>query len=106
MNYTVKIAKSAESDILRSLEWGIRNWGVTEAKGWATQVRRRIKEQLSRFPLGCPLAPDRDLEEPDVRHLIIGRYRVLFEIEGTLVRVLHLRGPHYEPIIYQSKEEL
>ncbi len=43
MKYTVKIAKSAESDILTSLEWGIRNWGVAEARRWAVQIRKDLK---------------------------------------------------------------
>lgn len=29
--------------------------------------------------------------------MIIGRYRVLFEIEGKLVRVMHLRGSYLGP---------
>ena len=41
--------------------------------------------------MSCPLAPDRDLSEPDIRQLIIGRYRVLFEIIESRVRVLNVR---------------
>ena len=95
MKYTVKITKSAEAEILTSFRWGVRNWGVDEAKKWATDLRRSIKERLSHFPDGCPLAPDRDLDEDDVRHLIVGRYRVLFEIEENLVRVLRVRGAYF-----------
>jgi plasmid stabilization system protein ParE len=96
MKYTVKITKSGEADILTSFRWGVRNWGVGQAKKWATDLRRSIKEQLSHFPNGCPLAPDRDLDANDVRHLIVGRYRVLFEIEGNMVRVLRVRGAYFE----------
>ena len=76
---------------------GVRNWGVRRAKEWAIQLRTRFKEQLSQFPLSCPLAPDQDIREPDVRHLIVGRYRVLYEIENSLVRILHVRGPFVPP---------
>lgn len=97
MKYKVKTTASAEADILRSFEWGSQNWGALTAKRWAIQLRKRFKEQLSQFPLSCPLAPDQDIREPDVRHLIVDRYRVLYEIDGSLVRVLHVRGPFVPP---------
>ena len=93
MKYRVRITSSAEADILRSFEWGVQNWGAPMAKQWAIQLRKRFKEQLSQFPLSCPLAPDQDVNEPDTRQLIVGRYRVIYEIEGLAVRILHVRGP-------------
>ena len=96
MKYTVKITRSAQADILTSFRWGVRNLGLGQAKKWVTEIRRSIKEQLSHFPKGCPLAPDRDLDADDVRHLIVGRYRVLFEIEGNTVRVLRVRGAYFQ----------
>lgn len=97
MKYKVRTTDSSEADILRLFEWGVKNWGVRMAKQWAIQLRKKFKEQLSQFPLSCPLAPDQDIREPDVRHLIVGRYRVLYEIEGALVRILHVRGPFAPP---------
>ncbi len=97
MKYKVKTTKSAEADILRSFEWGVKNWGVPAAKRWAIQLRKRFSKQLSSFPFGCPLAPDQDAAEKDVRYLIVESYRVLYEIEGSLVRILHVRGPFVPP---------
>lgn len=96
MKYKVKMTKAAEADILTSFQWGVRNWGLDQAKKWVTNIRRAIKQRLSLFPNGCPLAPDRDLQEDEVRHLIVGRYRVLFEVEGRLVRVLRVRGAYFD----------
>jgi plasmid stabilization system protein ParE len=96
MKYEVKITRSAEADILTSFEWGVRNWGVKKAKSWAIELRRSIKERLSTFPESCPLAPDKDLGQSDVRHLVMDRYRVLFEVERSTVRVLAVRGAHFE----------
>ena len=93
MKYRVKTTASAEADILRSFEWGVQNRGAPMAKQWAIRLRRKFKERLSRFPLSCPLAPDRDISEPDARQLIVDRYRVIYEIEGPIVRILHVRGP-------------
>ena len=104
MKYKVKLTKSAETDILSSFEWGIRNWGVDGAKTWAIKLRRVIKQRLSQSPLSYPLAPDRDLSQPDVRHLLHGRYRVLFEIDGSTVRVLYVRGPYVETIPEGNQE--
>ena len=104
MKYKVRLTKSAQTDILSSFEWGVRNWGVNGAKAWAIKLRRVIAQRLSQAPLSCPLARDRDLNEPDVRHLIHGRYRVLFEIDGSVVRVLYVRGP-YIGTIPEGNEE-
>ncbi|KXJ98288.1 MAG: Plasmid stabilization system protein [Acidobacteria bacterium OLB17] len=90
--YRVTITMSAKSDITDSFVWGCREWGVAAAKEWATELRRAIKRRLTHHPLSCPLAPDRDLSEPEVRQLIIGRYRVLFEVVGDRSRVLTVRG--------------
>lgn len=90
--YRVTITRSAQSDITESFVWGCREWGVAAAKQWAAELRRTIKLRLTNHPLSCPLAPDRDLSEPDVRQLIVGRYRVLFEVVGNRSRVLSVRG--------------
>ena len=96
MKYKVLITRSAEADILTSFEWGVRNWGIKKAKSWAIELRRTIKERLTTFPEGCPIAPDKDLDQSEVRHLVMDRYRVLFEIESSTVRVLAVRGAYFE----------
>lgn len=90
--YSVTITRSAQADIINSFVWGCREWGRGAANRWAAELRSTIKQRLSSHPMSCPLAPDRDLSEPDIRQLIIGRYRVLFEIVETGVRVLNVRG--------------
>src|SRR5687768_12650601 len=91
--YRVTITRSAQSDIADSFVWGCREWGAAPAKEWAAELRRTIKRRLTHHPLSCPLAPDRDLSEPDVRQLIVGRNRVPFEVVGDRSRVLSVRGP-------------
>ena len=102
MKYAVKITRSAEADILTSFRWGVRNWGVQQAKYWTSELRRSIKDKLSHFPNACGLAPDRDIDAEEVRHLIVGRYRVLFEVDGDVVRVLRDRGSHFD----EDREDL
>lgn len=76
---------------------GVQNWGAPMAKRLTIQLRKRFKEQLSRFPLSCPLAPDQDINKPDARQFIVDRYRVRYEIEGLLVRILQVRCPFVPP---------
>ncbi|MFN6962889.1 MAG: type II toxin-antitoxin system RelE/ParE family toxin [Pyrinomonadaceae bacterium] len=97
MKYKVTIALSAEADILASFEWGVRNWGVTKARSWAIALRRVIKDRLAQHPKSCPLAPDLNFDRREVRHLVMDRCRVLFEIDRRTVRVLAVRGPFHEP---------
>lgn len=92
MKFKVKIASSAEADILESFDWGVRNWGVSRARSWAVELRRTVRDRLSQYPESCPLAPDTDPGLLGVCHLVMDRYRVLFEIEGRTVRVLAVRG--------------
>jgi len=91
-----KVSYTAEFvfDFNDSFDWGLANWGESLAQKWADQVEDRIAEVLGRSPKGCPIAPEsEDMDDSEIRHLIIGRYRVLFTIEQDEVTVVHLRGP-------------
>lgn len=90
--YSVTITRSAQADIINSFIWGCHEWGRSTADRWAAELRSTIKRRLSIHPMSYPLAPDRDLSEPDIRQLIVGRYRILFEIVGSKIRVLNVRG--------------
>jgi plasmid stabilization system protein ParE len=50
---------------------------------------------LETFPGRCPLAPECDALEHKIRQLLYGRrrhaYRILFDISGKTVRILHIR---------------
>jgi len=105
MKYKVKTTANAETDILRSFEWGVHHWGVAMARRWATQIRKSFKERLSTSPLGYPLAPDQDIGTGEVRHLIVSRYRVLFEVGDKVVHVLHVRGPYVPPDLSDKGED-
>lgn len=91
--FTVRLNAEAENDILNSYDWGVRNWGEAAAERWIRQVYEAIFERLSVFPNRFPIAPDADLPEREIRHMILDRYRVLFEIRNSEVVILHFRGP-------------
>lgn len=92
--FTVRLNADAEDDILDSYEWGLRNWGEEAAEKWIRGIYGEIFERLSTFPERCPIAQDADVPAREVRTLLIGRYRILFEIRGSEVIILHVRGAY------------
>jgi hypothetical protein len=49
------------------------------------------------LPLASPLAPESEQLGVSIRHLIVGRYRVLFTVRGITVTILHVSGPYSDP---------
>ena len=96
--YKVILHPDAELDIESSFKWGCRAWGKENAKLWVRKLRRAVRKQLTSLPLACPLAPESEQLGVSIRHLIIGRYRVLFTVRGRTVTILYVRGPYIGPI--------
>jgi plasmid stabilization system protein ParE len=94
--YKVILHPDAESDIESSFKWGCRAWGKN-AKLWVRKLRRTVRKQLTSMPLTCPLAPESEQLSVSIRHLIVGRYRVLFMVRGLTVTILHVSGPYTDP---------
>ncbi len=89
--YNVTLMPSVLSDIGESYKWGVKQWGVKRAKQWARDIRKAALS-LSTFPERHPIAPENDPFEEEIRHLVIGRYRLLYNIEDKTVYVLHCIG--------------
>ncbi len=92
--YAVIIEDSAQADIQRSYNWGRRVWGREQAQKWGRDLRHAILKQLTVIPTGFRLAAENDKFEEDIRQLVLGRYRVLFTIQGRTIHVLHVRGAY------------
>ena len=92
--YSIVLHSDAEADITSSYKWGRQVWGDQQAKTWARDLQRAIKERLTSQPLSCPLAPESEDLGSAVRQLIVQRYRVLFIVEKKTVTILHIRGPY------------
>jgi len=90
--YRVEFSDDAKRDISRSYEWGRDNWGASAARQWYRKLQAQTRETLAHFPLSQPIAPESEDVTGEIRHMIFGRYRILFEILGNTVRVLHVRG--------------
>ena len=81
-------------NVRESYDWGCRAWGKKEAQRWVRQLREAVSSQLALIPKGFALAPEDDEFSEEIRHMIVGRYRVLFTIRGRKVHVLHVRGSY------------
>lgn len=92
--YDVEFSDVAESELIESIIWGLGFWGEEATFRWAREFRDKVENQLSRFPSAQPLCPESVFDDYEVRNLIIGRYRVLFEVNGKTVNILHLKGPY------------
>ena len=90
--FRVEFTDEATSEIAQSYEWGRQEWGTAAALRWYRKLRPQTCDILSHFPLSQPVAPKNDDFSGEIRPMIFGRYRVLFEIDGRVVRVLYVRG--------------
>jgi plasmid stabilization system protein ParE len=97
--YKVVINADAENDIRDSYEWGVQNWEMSAADKWIRHLYTAIFTRLTEFPKSCPIAPESVDVEREVRQLLIARYRILFEIRGNEVIVLHVRGPYVAELL-------
>lgn len=92
--YSVKFSEDAIAELAASIQWGCETWGEEKAWAWYADTRNSIRQLLSSFPLSQPIAPDNDQYEVEIRQMLVGRYRVLFNVTKTVVTVLHVRGPY------------
>jgi|SRR5215469_13168214 len=90
--YRVVIEQPAQVDIERSYQWGVKHWGKAQASDWARQLRQACRH-LPTPPSRHPVAPENEEFSETIRHMIAGRYRVLFTIRSNNFHVLHVRGP-------------
>src|SRR5688500_6500872 len=94
--YKVILHPDAESDIESSFKWGRRTWGEENAKLWVRKLRQTFRKRLTLMPLACSIAPESEQLGVPIRHLIVGRYRVLFTVRSGTVTILHVRGPYID----------
>lgn len=87
--YHLLVKPSAEQDIVERYQQ-IKEASEQNALKWYLAIMDSI-ESLSQLAVLCPIAPESDYIEVEIRHLVIGDYRVLFYIESDNVHILHIR---------------
>lgn len=98
----VEITALADAD-LETIYRRIHTDSPARAAAW----RRGLLEAaqaLEQFPQRCPHAPESGAEL-DIRHLIYGRYRVLFTITLDTVYILHIRHGARQRLQPEANEE-
>lgn len=89
MSFNVVVEKEAEEDMKEAAHW-IAQYSPDKAALWYFDATEAI-ESLENFPARCPLAPESKKFGAEIRHLIFGKYRILFIIEDETVYVLRMR---------------
>jgi len=92
----VNIKLSAVNDI-ESRFLQIHEESPLNAENWYLDIIQCI-ESLDLLAMRCPLAPEDEFLNLGIRHLIVGRYRVLFIINDSTdsVDILHVRHTRHE----------
>jgi len=76
-------AQAAAAYIAAAAPWNAQRWYDKLLK--ATQT-------LAVFPNRCPKAPEATtLNDPRLRQLIFGNYRIIFLVEDDIVHIIHVR---------------
>lgn len=86
--YRVEITRTAENDARETYDY-IRRDNKAAAIKWLGEIERQI-ETLANFPVRCPVIPEASELGREYRHLIHGRYRTVFRIEGMRVIILRI----------------
>lgn len=91
MRYEVVVQPAAEAELEECYRY-IWKDAPERAARWRRLVISKALS-LERFPTRCPLAPENGAFGYEVRHLIVGVYRLLFTIDhgARKVHILHVR---------------
>ena len=88
--YRVRITAAAQRDV-KSIHDYIAESAPRTADKWIGELDRQI-QTLEQFPTRCAVIPEATELGRQYRHLIYGRYRTIFRVEGRvvwIVRVIH-----------------
>jgi plasmid stabilization system protein ParE len=93
MKYPVDVTDLADGEAEKAYLWMLERSPEGAARWWNGLEAAILS--LEEMPARCPLAPENDDFEEEIRELLYGkrqhRYRVLFTIREQTVVVLHIR---------------
>lgn len=93
MSYRIEIEPEAEAGIDEAYHWLFER-SPESAERWRQQLAEKL-QSLAENPERCPLAHEERSIERGIREILFGRrrgiYRILFDIRGDTVRILHVR---------------
>lgn len=89
MSYSIALEEEAQHDIEAVTAW-MAQYSPEKATMWCFDIQEAI-ESLQDSPFRCPRAPESESFGADIRHLIFGKYRILFTVIDETVHVLRVR---------------
>jgi plasmid stabilization system protein ParE len=89
VSYSLAIEEEAEQDIEAIVAW-MAQYSPEKATLWGFEIQEAI-ESLQTFPFRCPLARESETFGAAIRHLLFGKYRILFTVIDETVYVLRVR---------------
>jgi len=92
--YKIETLASANDEIENIIDY-IALDSIVNALNWYDNIKEKIRS-LETMPERCPKAPENELANFTIYHLIIGNYRVLYRIQNDAVQILHVRGAGQE----------
>ena len=90
MKFEIVVEPDAETGIEAAYLYLVSEASVEVAERWYNGLDAAIAT-LARMPDRCPLAPENDFFDEEIRQLLIATYRVLFMEQGKRVHILHVR---------------
>ena len=103
MTYDVVVESSAGRNIDDAFRWMVTNVSAESATLWYLDIYGAM-DSLKDFPARCGLAIENEFFKEEIRQLICGKYRILFEIDRETVRVLHVRHSARRPLKPKRKK--
>ena len=103
MTYDVVVESSARKNIDDALRWMVTNISPESATLWYLDIYGAM-DSLKNFPARCGLALENQFFKEEIRQLICGKYRILFEIDDETVRVLHVGHAARKPVKPKRKK--
>ena len=89
MKYKVEFTDQAGVEANQAYEW-ISKESPFGAAAWFNGLVDAV-ETLEAFPERCPLAPESEDVQREIRQLLYGKYRVLYFVHADSVFILHVR---------------
>ena len=96
MTYTVVAQTQAVADSEAIREY-LATFDPDHAERWINQLDA-VFARLAEFPNRFPLAPESRGSTFAIRQTTVGKYRLLFAVLGTTVRVLRIRHSAQAPL--------
>lgn len=89
MSYQVEISERAQLEARSAALW-MAQFSEAKATTWFFELSEAM-QSLENMPFRCPLAPETESFGFEIRHLIFGKYRILFTVEDETVYILNVR---------------